>query len=303
MIFGNYLKSWRDRYRLTQDELVIELYEFSEVFSGLNIGTLSRWERCSSQPQIEKKIEIIRLFQTKSNHILSCFEGVDKHDIESELCKIGVKNIVGTSKDHILNFPTKAFKVDDILIKHIRNTTDIDDVLKMPYAVIENLTDNAYNLSFENIKEWALHPSNLFLLSEYKNQFAGILFALRLKPDIFQKIINFELELRDITKNDFANFDEMGCNMPISFFAYNEKSSTLLIVRYYAHLIANQDVILELGALPVLDSARKIVEKMNMKEYKKKIVPKGVLTSYHASLSEALINESVLKMIFQKQEY
>ena len=88
----------------------------------------------------------------------------------------------------------------------------------------------------------------------------------------------------------------------MAFFAYNDKSSTLLVLRYYAHLIANQDVILNIGAIPLLDGAKKIVQKMNMKYYKEKNVEQGTLCSYCATLSDVLINEAVLKMIFHKQE-
>ncbi len=300
--FNKYLKLCRKKYKLTQEEFVQELYNYDENFIGVDTRTISRWEAAQTKPSIDRQITIVKYFSTCSGHILSCFHTDDKKNIESKICKLGIKNLIGSSKEHILNFPTRSFKVEDIVIKHIRSSKSIDEVLQMPYTVIKNLTDNVYNLSFENIKEWALHPSNLFLLSEYKNEFAGILFTLRLKPNIFQKIINFEIELKDITLDDFASYNEIGCNFPMAFFAYNDKSSTLLILRYYAHLIANQDVIKDIGTTPLLDGAKKIVQKMNMKKYKEKIVLQGTLTSYSAPLSDVLINQAVMKMIFQKQD-
>ncbi len=302
MKFNEYLKSCRKNHNLTQEELIQELYNFDESFIGVDTRTLIRWEQAQTKPSINRQIIIIRYFQTINKHILPCFDAIDKIDIENKICKIGVKNLIGSSKEHILNFPTKSFEVHNIVISHIRSAKDIDNVLKMPYDVIKNLTGNVYNLSFETIKEWALHPSNLFLLSEYKDQFAGILFTLRLKPIVFERIINFDIDLKDIYLNDFANFNEAGCNFPMAFFAYNDKSSTLLILRYYAHLIANQDVIQQIGATPLLEGAKKIVEKMNMHYHKEKEVKQGILTSYQAPLCDVLINETVIKMIFQKQE-
>jgi DNA-binding XRE family transcriptional regulator len=282
--------------------LVQELYIFDEDFIGVDSRTITRWEHAYTQPSLKRQINIVKYFQTKSNKILPCFDTVDKIHIENEICKLGIKNLIGSSKEHILNFPTKSFKVNDIVISHIRSAKNIDKTLEMPYDVIKNLTDNTYNLSFKMIKKWALHPSNLFLLSEYKNQFAGILFIIRLKPDIFNKIIDFDIEVKDICLNDFAGFDEMGCNMPIVFFAFNDKSSTLLMLRFYAHLIANQDVIQSVGATPILEGARKILKKMNMHYYKNKKIKQGTLTSYQAPLYDVLINEAVIKMIFQKQK-
>ncbi len=83
--------------------------------------------------------------------------------------------------------------MDYASISQIRAADDIDKALAMPYSTIMNLTENVYELSLEDIKRWALHPSNLFLLSEYHEQYSGMLFTLRLKPAIFKKIINFEV--------------------------------------------------------------------------------------------------------------
>jgi transcriptional regulator with XRE-family HTH domain len=300
--FNIYLKHCRERYHLTQEQLVQELYNSDKIFEGLDVSTISRWERAITRPSIQKQIKIVSLFSSFSDSVLSCFNDMNKEDVEDKLCKIGVKNIIGSSKEHILNFPSKSFKVDDILVKHIRSSSDIDKGLQLPYTIIENLTGNAYNLNFEIIKSWALNPSNLFLISEYQGQFHGLLFTLRLKPDIFNEIINFDKQIKDICEKDFASFQEMGSNLPMAFFAYNDKSSTLLILRYYAHLIANQNFIESIGTTPLLEGAKKIVQKMNLKFYKDKEVSQGTLSSYSAPLSEVLINERVLKMIFQKQD-
>ena len=130
----------------------------------------------------------------------------------------------------------------------------------------------------------------------------GLLFSIKLKPDIFKKIINFEIDLKDVDIEDFADINEVGSIFPIAFFAYNDKCSTLLILRFYAHLIANQECIDSVGATPLLDGAKKIVKKMNMKLHKNKIVPQGVLSSYNSTLSNILINEEIMKILFQKQE-
>jgi hypothetical protein len=75
-----------------------------------------------------------------------------------------------------------------------------------------------------------------------------------------------------------------------------------LSLRFYAHLIANQDYIEKVGSTPMLYGAKKIAQNMNMKQYKEKKIAQGVLTSYQASLEDLLINEAVMKMLFQKQE-
>lgn len=302
MLFSVYLKKCRENYNFTQEELVHTLYSYHDIFYGLDVGTLSRWERNTTKPNIEKQIQILKFFQTQSGVILSCFDESDQQEIEEKLCKIGVKNLLGSSKEHILNGPTTHFKMEFTSIKEIPNADDIDRALAMPYSTILNLTNNAYKISLATLKEWSLNPSNLFLYAEYHEQFAGMFFSLRLKPTIFHQLLSFELLLKDITVDDFASFDEIGCDLPIAFFAHNEKISTLLMVRNFSHLIAHQRTIEEVGTMPLLDGAKKLVQNINLRPYKSKKVKEGKLESYVATLADILINESVIKMLFQKQQ-
>ena len=302
MKFSTYLKQCREKQDFTQEQLVQELYNFNDTFEALDVSTLSRWERGTTKPSIEKMLQTVEMFAKLNNIILPCFDDIDDNSMEDELCKIGIKNLIGNSKEHILNFPSLSFTADDIKIKHLRSVEDIDSALSMPHEVMKGLAGTESFFGKELLKSWALHPSNLFLLSEHHSQFYGLFFVLRLKPSSFEKMINFEVNPKDFTDDDFASFEEMGCPFPIGFFAYNEKSSRMLFLRFYAHLIANQKVISSIGSTPLLPSAKKLAMKMNMIAHKERETPRGKMTSYQASLSDVLINEAVLKMIFQKQD-
>jgi transcriptional regulator with XRE-family HTH domain len=300
--FNEYLKTCRERYNLTQEELVQELYNTDDEFSGLNTGTLSRWERSATQPSLSKQVGIIKVLQNYNNTVFPCFEELDDKEIENSICKVGIHNLLGNNKKLVLNFLSNVIQVDDMSIIHVRHAENINQILTMPHALDKELTNNFSILEDEHFKTWALHPSNLFLISEYEGQFLGMLFTLRLKPEVFEKIMNFEMKEEDIKVEDFASFEENGCNYILSFFSSNEKSASLLFLRYYAHLIANQKVISDVGALTILDDGRKLINRLNLKHLKEMQVNEGHLSSHRAILSEVLINEPVLKMIFQKQE-
>ena len=302
MKFNTYLKQCREKQNLTQEQLVQELYNFNDTFEGLDVSTLSRWERGATKPSIEKMLKTVEIFAGFNDTVLPCFDEIQSDMMEDELCKIGIKNLIGNSKEHILNFPTMSFTADDIKIKHLRSLEDIDTALSMPHEIMKSLAGTESFFGKELLKSWALHPSNMFLLSEHNSQFYGLFFILRLKPAVFEKMINFEVNPKDFSDDDFASFEEEGCHFPIGFFAYNEKSSRMLFLRFYAHLIANQKVISKVGTTPLLPSATKLVQKMNMLAHKEQKTPRGVMTSYQAPLSNVLINEAVLKMIFQKQD-
>ena len=300
MQFNEYLKTCRERYNLTQEQLVQELYNTDDGFSGLNPGTLSRWERGATHPSLSRQVSIVKVFQKHSAHLFPCFHQQD--NIEDELCRVGIKNLIGHSKEHILKFPTNVFTVDDIKISHVRSHEDIEFMLKMPVSILNGITSNQFKIEIEQLTHWALHPTSLFVVAECDGQFFGMFFALRLKPDIFKKIISFEMQVHDLTEDDFAGFEEEACSLPFSFFAYNEKTATLLYIRYFSHLIANQDSIIEVGTTPMLDGGRKIVEAMHLNHLHDLKVEHGTISAYSAPLEDVLINEDVLRMIFRKQE-
>lgn len=300
MQFNEYLKLCRKKYKLTQENLVQELYNFDEMFEGLDARTLIRWEKGSTQPTATKQVSIIQLFQKFSTHIFPCFHNQEK--VEEELCKVGIKNLIGISKEHIVNFPSNIFRVEDINISHIRSHEDIELVLNMPQSIFEGLTSNYFNISIDLLKLWSLNPNNLFLVAQTNNEFVGMFFVLRIKPQSFKKLLAFEMFANEITDENFANFEEEACVFPIAIFAYNDKVATLLYLRYYAHLIANQDTIIEVGTTPLLKGGKKLLEKMHLTHLLDKQVDGKVLSAYSSSLEDVLINEDVLKMIFVKQE-
>ncbi len=106
----------------------------------------------------------------------------------------------------------------------------------------------------------------------------------------------------DIRSDDFASYNEMGSHLLLSFFALNSKAATLLYIRYYAHLIANQDNITEIGGLGHVDEVKKIASKMNLK-FKNSLVTddETKITAYSQSLANVLASEYVVKMLLSKK--
>ena len=300
MQFNEYLKSCRKKYNLTQEKLVQELYNFDDLFKGLDTRTLIRWETGATKPTAAKQVVIIQLLQKFSTHIFPCFYNQD--NVEEELCRVGIKNLIGNSKEHIVNFPNNIFSVEDISISHIRSHNNIELLLKMPQAILSKRVDNYFQITIEQLREWALHPSNLFLIAQSNDNFVGMFFTIRLKPNIFKKLLSFDIQIKDINLNDFATFEEDACNFPIAMFTYNERVASLLYIRYYAHLISNQDTIIEVGTTPLLEGAKKLLEKMHIQYVDNKNINGRTLAAYSAPIENILINEDVLKMLFVKQE-
>ncbi len=301
MRFNEYLKSCRERYHLTQEQLVQELYNTDDSFQGLDVGTLSRWERGMTRPSIRRQIEIVRHFQHYSKNVFPCFDGLSHDDIEAELCKAGAHNLLAGNKRFIFDFPSYIMQVGDLKMTHIRHTDDVDRLLKMPYSLHQRMMGAHMKLAPEHLKAWALDPRNLFLITEFQEQTFGMLFALRLRPEVFKRVIAFTLALNDLDEKDFANLDEPGCILSLVFFAYNDQNAVLLLIRHYAHLIAEQESIEEVGALTAHPDGRRFVKRLHFKEHHTHSTFSDIV-SYRGSLESLLLNEDVLKMLFQKDE-
>ncbi len=297
MQFSYYLKICRQKYHLTQEQLVQELHNFDELFANLDFVTLSRWERGITYPSVDKQLKIIETFQKYTSSIFPCYESTNFEELQAQICQTGIENIIGKNKQLVLNFPSAYIIADDLKITHLKDNKNIQSVVNIATSLDKEFTQQYSQIKDKNFKEWALHPSSLFLICEYKEQFFGLLFILRLKPEIFEKIINLQMHEEDIEVKHFANLDEDGCSYLLNFFAHSDKSASLLFVRYYAHLIAYQNSTLEVGVATMMDEGKKLMGRLNISHYKDK---KHQISFYRAPLKDILINESLLKILFTK---
>ena len=304
MQFSYYLKTCREHSDLTQEQLVEALYLYDiDHFQTLESSTLSKWERGTIQPQIAKQVSIVKFFQRCAHKALPCFDAYSVEEVEALICKVGMHNLLGKSKELVLNFPSAMIGMDDLNIYQLQNSKMIDEVIEINTKLDRGFSHDFTQLQSDQFKEWALHPSNSFYVCKYNEQFFGLLFTLRLKTEVFEKVMNLEIDERELMVDDFASFDEMGSNYMLSFFAMNEKAASILFVRYYAHLIANQKSIAEVGVATMMEDARKLIGDMNLHHHGSKIIGDGLeIQSYRETLANFLACEKVVKMIFSKQE-
>jgi len=304
MYFNEYLKTCRENNALTQEELVSELYNHDvKMFESLDTSTYSRWERAVVKPKTSRQVSILKYFQKRTGVALPCWDQYSIDETEEIICKTGMNNLLGNSKELVLNFPSATIGADDLHVYQLRNSDNMEKIISINLDMDKDFNHNTTHFQSEQFKEWALHPSSSFYVCEYKEQFFGLLFTLRLKPEVFERIMDLDIDEKDLSVNDFASFDEMGCNHMISFFAMSEKAASLLFIRYYAHLIANQKFIIEVGLATMMEDARKLIRNMNLHHYSSKIIEKGLeLQTYRETLPNFLASQKVVKMILSKQD-
>ena len=304
MHFSEYLKKCREKYALTQGELVSGLAHFDEsLFGSLDNVTLSRWELGKSSPNAARQMQAIKYFQSRDNLVFPCFDEAESEMIEKHVCKTGMLNLPGRNKSLILNFPS-SISLDELTVLQLKDSEMIDEKIKIALDLNKEFSHNHHSLiDRDQLKAWTQAPQNLFLICEYNKQFFGLLFSLRLKPDSFDKLMNFDIDQSDISPTDFADPEEIGCNFVLAFFAMNDMAASLLSIRYFACLIAQQERIKEIGAISTHTDAIRLMEGIHLHHCKSKTYDASTTRhSYRASLSDILINETMIRILFAKDD-
>lgn len=302
VIFANYLKDCRNRYNLTQEELAQEFFNFDDIFHGIDAVTISRWERGVTAPSMERLKLIIKVFQKFSHKVFSCFDVLDKKEIESIVCNVGIKNVSKKVKQHIVEFPKDILDTSKVKITDLKECKDENTYIRIAHKLDKSLTQNYSHINYKNFKEWTQHASSFFAISMYQEQFFGMVFFIKLKIETFERIMNFEMDEYGIRADDFADVDEDGSIYVINLFAISQYSATQLIMSFYMYLIKHQDSIKDIGRITKTKEGAILSQNIGLELHKEKQSSEHLLRGYRATLSNVLINEALLKVLFKKSE-
>jgi transcriptional regulator with XRE-family HTH domain len=298
MKFCQYIKHCRQKYNLTQEDLVEYLYNFDDIFQGLDAVTLSRWERCLTSPNIARQQKFIQAMQNFCSDIFPCWQTIPFTTIENTMYQKGIQKIIGKHKKFILDFPIDIIDENKISFTTINNVPNPYVYLELTRTFINKITKSYLQIKPEVFNKLALHPSSFFLLATYQHQFFGVIFSFRLKKDSFEKLISQQITENEIDINDLAQDKEIGYEYPFTFFAYTEQTATILALRYYIHLLQNQHIIKSLGSVPKSVDGKKLVETLGLKDISPDV--KKYPKAFTANIIEVLTNPYILKMIFTK---
>jgi len=294
LTFNRYLKLCRTNLKLTQAELVSELYNFDTVFEKLDVNTIGRWERAVTHTPLAKQVKILHYFFQKLDFYFPFLDMNSIEKIEEKFSTESVHKFLGKHKKIVMSFPTSHSEEDDFKVLHARESK----YKETAFATAINICDDMYGsgrfYSLEKLESFSNHPSTLFLLCEYKEQYFGHAFFIYIKQDIYNKVMSFEMDYMDITSEHLASKDEPASYFSTGLFAMNEKAIALLFVRLYAHLIIEQKKILEIGTLISDGDAVNIAKNFGLQ----KIITIEDLMAYNATIKEVLLTEQIVKMMF-----
>jgi hypothetical protein len=225
--------------------------------------------------------------------------------LESErlICRQGVKNLLGRSRKLILDFPSTSLPLESVQVQQLRDTTEMERFIEVAQGLDKDFTQEYSELTREHYRRWANHPAHAFYVAEYKGQFLGLFFSLRVREESFERLMAFEIDERELQEENFPGSGEPGSSYMLNFFALNDEIASLLFLRYYAHLIAHQRWIQDVGVSVAIEDAVKLIREMSLHPAGEKRVGTTLrLRSYRNTLAGFLAAPKVLKLLFFSSE-
>jgi len=214
--------------------------------------------------------------------------------IEKKFCSTRMKKLLGKHTKLVMNFPSLHVDDNDFLISQATESLHVDLALSTATNICDDMYEKGNYYSHELLKEFSRHPSNLFWICEYNKQYFGHMLFIYLKPNIYEQVMRFELDYKDITINDIASTKEEGSYFSIGMFSMNDKALSLLVIHLYAHFIVNQEKTRKVGTLLSRDDALNMATNLNLK----RVGSKNNLIAYSGSLKEIFLNEQIIKILF-----
>lgn len=301
MKIADYLKKCRKRLQLTQESLVHSLYLWDdEIFGGIDTATVSKWERGVTAPLLPRLQALVRFFQEESSLPLPCREEIDEERATEELMNGEVAKVMGHPRQIVAQVPLTIDFSRGFRLASLRGHPRADESLEIAAMMIESSNPDYSKVGADKLSEWIEYPANLFQVLTYKSAILGLFFTLRLKQKPFEEILTFRKRKTDLTNEDFASEEEPASLYALAYYALTPQVGMILLARLYAHMIAYQRTLQELGVISSLPEVHRIAENMGLKLTGTKEVDPGPLRAYHNDLFTVLSSPPVLKSLFEK---
>lgn len=296
--FSDYLRICRENIGATQSEMVDQLLKIDTTFNSLDATTLSRWERGVSKPALSKQTLIIKYISRYFDRIYPFLEEAEPIEIEKSFCAIGFSKLLGRHK-MVMDFPTNHMDTKLFQVKFYHESEHQMTALRRNHMIMQEIYGP--QLCDQLHEKLAQHPSNYFAICEYQNDYYGHFFALRLKPTVFKRLMDFTMRAEELTVEDIANDDEMGSYYFFGFFSLGELVISLIWIHFYTQLIKQQKSIEDLGAMIVSKEGEIIAKNMNTECINMIDVQDTTIMNFQASIDQMLITENVVKMLFNPE--
>ncbi len=303
MEFGEYLKRCRLQNAMTQEELVSSLYSYDiEAFEGLDMSTLSRWERGKSMPPPNRIGAIVSFFQSQTGVAVPCIETKDPKSIESGLCIDALESMIGGVRSILHDLSLDTLSADEYRLLPMRYFERREEILDVHQVLYESVNPNFTRVERRQFDQWCMDPRNFFYTLLYKNTFLGLLFALRLKKEPFDSLIALKKRKSDISSSDIADMEESASMYMLSSFSLDKSVSSMLFARFYAHVISHHKSIERIGVVTPRKDVGRLALRMNISfAGNMKKDDDEVIDAYSGTIFDLLSSREAIRMLFPRR--
>jgi transcriptional regulator with XRE-family HTH domain len=293
------LINYREHKRLTQQELVSELSQYSKDFKNINTVTISRWETGTTAPSISKKQKLLHFFaQTDCFYsdtdcyytMLSAYA-----ELYEPLSTVFTKNyqyLIGNFPELELNnshiHPLMTFSERKAHMEHI---VDIETATNAP---------GYYTITPIQLEALCRHPSTFAIICERKRQHLGHFVMFKIKNSVAESVVRHKRNKYTLGVQDFCGPNEKGTFYVHALYGKNPKIAALLNVHAYIHLFKNMKTV---DNVMIFSSRKDGI--LLTKDYGIELIAQGRDEKYgfdwHGLMSpveDILFSDTVVKLVF-----
>lgn len=283
---------------MTQEQFVQMLYNFDDdAFAGVDTVTLSRWENGVSNPPQKRKTNLFLAIQEATGQAFPLFDATSEEN-EARFSNAQGQSLAQPNRSPITHVMSGMIEEEAITLQHFRDLPNKSIMAQLFHAIHFSRSNNALEVAPEHFATLAEHPSAYFLTAMFHDQAFGAILAIKLTESAGDAFFAGELSAKALGEEHFAAADEKGYMAGILFFAYSHNTATRLLMRFYAHLLANQENLLGMGAYVFTTDTQKFLERLGFYKQTEAISPQESVHLYYASLNEMAANPHILNMIF-----
>lgn len=297
-MIGQWLHRFRTHRKMTQDQLVLALMNFSESFARLNTVTVSRWETGRTTPGVGKKREILR-FLMKEGFL-------DEPWVREEMERLfrrhrgRILEAAGKGFHHIVgNFPeleegcSEQWELD--------STERSDRHLEQIVEIERAMGERGYSrLELVRLKEWLEASDHLALVCGRKGQHTGHCLIFRLSREAAGEILHNRRSWYDLSAKDFRKRGEPGTMFFAALYARSPQVLARLLERHYRFLLERHYLVDGV----VVHTTREDEILSLTSEYGLEVADSGKLPSglpwygLYATLEDLLFSEEIVRNYF-----
>ncbi len=247
--FGSYLKKRRKESGLTQDRLAMALSCYSQVLSGIDSVTISRWERATTEPTGERQRQVISYFDDDAEKIFpfrssrsqvmtptQSLEYLTRHYLNSP--KLGHK--VGT-------FP--EVRGSQYRLENLTGDAEHQKFLDMILEYDNAIYDSMVPVDKSRMTGWLGRCNRMSMAVCKHGHYFGHVIALPLKEEVFWQLIHARREEASIGLDDIVSPHEPHCLYIYSLYGSSRMAAGRLIMEIISYLGRHYDHVNHIGGL------------------------------------------------------